>query len=79
MQATIITASSLEDFTKQINTLRKTGKWFAATGELNGKQFTLKGYGCWLQVYKVNGIDCSNGMGDNVKGFTAALLRPFGA
>ena len=69
-----------KDFIAHINTLRKTnkGKWYWFTSDnIDGKNIQLKGYGTWLQIYKVDGIDYYGLMDISVKDFTATLAKPF--
>ena len=67
------------DFTKHINKLRLNNKssWYSYSGIVDGKNVSLKAYGTWLQIYKVNGVDYSNCMDVSVKKFKEDLQKPF--
>ena len=47
------------DFVKAINSLRlnSKGKWYAWVGIVEGKKVELKGFGTWLQILRVNGLN----------------------
>ena len=68
-----------KDFIKEVNSLRLNNKnsWYQFTGEVEGKQVSLEGYNTWLQIFKVNGLDYSNGMDAKVGEFKTALEKPF--
>lgn len=67
------------DFVKEMTKLKNANKnkWYTFTGTIDGKNIQLKGYGTWLQIYKVDGIDYGNAMEASVKAFKEALIRPF--
>lgn len=67
----------LKLFIKTINNLRLKGSWYQYVGMVDGKDIKIKGYGTWLQIFKVNGIDHSNCMGQSIKQFKDALLKAF--
>ena len=58
-----------EQFKKEIKTMRLTKRWYQFTGFVDGKTIVLKGFGTWLQIFKVNGIDNSNAMDQKVSEF----------
>ena len=66
-----------EQFVKEVNKLRLANKnqWYFLIGTVNGKDFKLKGYNNWLQIFEVNNWDCSNVMGQSVKGFKLHLQK----
>lgn len=59
------------DFVKTINKLRLANKdkWYTLTGTVNGCNFEMKGFGTWLQVMNVNGINYANCMEQSVTEF----------
>jgi hypothetical protein len=69
----------VDKFVKEINKLKNANKngWYTWVGNINGKDVKIKGYGTWLQVYKVDGIDYSNPMEQSVKDYKLSLKRPF--
>ena len=66
-----------QDFLKEINALRLTneGKWYTWQGIVNGKEVNLKGYNTWLQVLRVNGLQCGNCADRSVKEFKSDLTQ----
>ena len=66
-----------QDFLKEINALRLTneGKWYTWQGIVNGKEVNLKGYNTWLQVLRVNGLQCGNCADRSVKEFKSDLAQ----
>ena len=46
------------DFVKTLNTIRlqNKGKWYNWSGTVNNKTVQIKGYGTWLQIFKVDGL-----------------------
>ena len=67
-----------DDFIKDINRARKNsnGGWYFWQGVVNDNKFiSIKGYGTWLQVYKVNNIDCAGNMDVSVKKFNETLAE----
>ena len=46
------------DFIKAINTLRLSNKnkWYTWQGIVDNKQVALKGYGTWLQIFRIDGL-----------------------
>lgn len=65
------------DFVKTVNKLRldNKNKWYYWQGEVNGKDVNLKGYGTWLQIFKINNWDCSNVMEQKVGEFKKHLEK----
>lgn len=65
-----------QDFIKEINTLRlaNKGKWYTWQGVVNGKEVILKGFNTWLQILRVNGLQCGNCAGKSVKDFKQDLF-----
>lgn len=63
------------EFIKQINTKRKAIKneWYYIHTEFNNKNIIIKGFGTWLQVFTIDGIDYTNGMDNSVKEFNKHL------
>lgn len=59
------------DFVKTVNSLRlaNKNKWYFLSGTVNGCGFEIKGFGTWLQVIKINGINCANCMDQSVAEF----------
>jgi len=68
-----------DDFIDLINRLRKAhkGRWYTWIGDVEGKDISLKGFGTWLQIFKVDGIDYSNPMERAVAQFKDDLEAPF--
>lgn len=66
-----------QDFVKEINTLRlaNKGKWYTWQGIVNGKDVSLKGYNTWLQILRVNGLQCGNCADRSVKDFKSDLIE----
>jgi len=68
--------------TEFINTVNKTrldnkNKWYYHSDIVEGKTIALKGFGTWLQVFLVDGVNYSNSMDVSVKQFKLDLSRPF--
>ena len=63
------------EFVKTVNRLRldSKNKWYTLTGTVNGCNFEIKGFGTWLQVISVNGINCANCMEQSVTEFKKHL------
>jgi len=78
-KSTLTTPTTPDDFVKHINKLKNQNKnsWYTFTGTVNDKDIKIKGYGTWLQIFKVDGIDYSNPMEQSVKDYKNSLLRPF--
>ena len=68
---------TLVEFVRDVNDLRKTGKWYQHVAMVGNKQVRLKGYKTWLQIYDVNGVNHANPMDRKVKEFNNDLLKPF--
>jgi hypothetical protein len=65
-----------EEFVKQLNRERLAGGWYSGNEVVNGHAIAYKGYGTWMQVYKVDGIDYSNAHNQKVKEWKQAILTP---
>lgn len=63
------------EFVKTVNALRlaNKNKWYYFQGTVNGKDVQLKGYGTWLQIFTVNGWNCSNAMEQKVGSYKLHL------
>ena len=59
------------DFIKTVNNLRlqNKGKWYVWQGTVNNKTVQLKGFNTWLQIFKVEGLQCGNCLDRSVKDF----------
>ena len=68
-----------EDFINHINVMRRRNKdkWYHWVGSVERKTVIIKGYGTWLQIFKVDSIDYSNPMERNVGEFKDDLEAPF--
>ena len=64
-----------KEFVKMVNSTRlaNKNKWYTLSGEVNGCNFEVKGFGTWLQVMSVNGINCANCMDQSVTEFKQHL------
>jgi len=47
---------TVDSFIKDLDPLRRSKKWYAFQGTVNGKHVALKGFELWLQVFRVNGV-----------------------
>jgi len=65
------------EFKKLINDKRKEGGWYQYAGYVEDKIVSLKGYGTWLQIYRVDGIEYGNCMDAKVLEFHMTLAKPF--
>lgn len=65
------------DFVKTLNTIRlqNKGKWYTWQGVVNNKEVALKGFGTWLQILRVNGLQCGNCSDKSVKDFKIDLCN----
>ena len=63
------------EFVNTVNKLRldNKNKWYALAGTVNDCNFEIKGFGTWLQVISVNGINCANCMEQSVTEFKQHL------
>lgn len=63
------------DFVKTLNTLRlqNKGKWYTWAGTVNNKTVQIKGYATWLQILRVNGMQCGNCADRSIKDFKLDL------
>lgn len=64
-----------KEFVRTVNSLRlaNKNKWYTLQGSVNGCNFEIKGFGTWLQVISVNGINCANCMNQSVAEFKQHL------
>ena len=69
--------NELNYLTGELNKRRKTNKWYSYVGTINGKDVRIKGYRTWLQIFRVDGVDCSNCMEESVKQFNSAIAAAF--
>lgn len=67
-----------EDFVKHVNKVRldNKGKWWYVTAEVCGIKVSIKGYETWMQIYRVDGINCSNSLERSVANFKKDILKP---
>jgi hypothetical protein len=67
------------NFINEINNLRRanTSRWYQWVGAVENKIVRIKGFGTWLQVFKVDGLDYSNPMERKVGEFLDDLEAPF--
>lgn len=65
-----------EEFVEHINKLRRDNKnsWYFFTGIANNKKVELKGFGTWLQVFRLDGLDNASCPDISVKRFKEVLL-----
>lgn len=68
---------SIADFIKTINAQRLQTKWYSFVGVVGKKTIQIKGYGTWLQRFKVDGIEYGNCGDRTVRQFKDDLLAPF--
>ena len=63
------------EFVKNVNALRlaNKNKWYTLQGTVNNVDFQIKGYGTWLQVFNICGINGSNVMEQSVKEYKQHL------
>ena len=66
-----------EQFVKEVNKLRLANKnqCYFFSGAVNGKDFKLKGYNNYLQIFEVNNWNCSNVIGQSVSSFKLHLQK----
>lgn len=67
-----------KQFVKEVNALRlaNKGKWYTWHGEVNERVVGIKGYGTWLQVFRVAGKPSqANNMERSVSEFKADLTK----
>ena len=76
-QHTQDTPMNTQDFTQTINKLRLSnkGRWYTWQGIVNGQAVALKGFGPWLQLFRVNGLEQALPMQMSVKAFKAELTQ----
>ena len=65
------------EFIKQINTKRKAVKneWYYINTDFNNRHILIKGFGTWLQLFTIDGVDYSNGMDMSVREFNNHLSK----
>ena len=68
-----------KEFVKVVNNIRLSNKdkWYTFVGEVEGKQVSLKAYGTWLQVFRVNEVSYANCMERTITEFKGDLAAPF--
>lgn len=66
-----------QDFIKTINSLRleNKNKWYTWQGVINDKTVMVKGFGTWLQIFKVNGLHVPTCSDISVKEFKLLLSQ----
>jgi len=69
--------TTLAGLIREIDLRRKHGGWYTLICITEGKDIRIKGYGTWLQVYQVDGIDYSGCMDISVTQFRDQLRLPF--
>jgi len=72
-------SSEVADFVKEINTLRLRNKnnWYQWVGKVQGKKIEIKGYGTWLQIFRVDGVQYGGLMDIPISVFKSELEKPF--
>ena len=70
---------TVKQFLIHVNGLRLNTKnnWYFLICLVEGKEVKLKGFGTWLQIFQIDGIDYAGSMGNNVKQFKTQLQEPF--
>jgi hypothetical protein len=65
------------DIFKTINAARlaNKNKWYFLRLDFNGSMIEIKGYNTWLQIFRINGLDCSNGMDKSVSDYKSHILN----
>ena len=68
-------AFSCDQIFKMVNKIRLEDKnqWYQVLAIVDGKEVKLKGYGTWLQIFKVDDIDHGCGADVSVKEFKNKL------
>ena len=64
-----------EEFKKEVNQKRRNGGWYQLIAIVEGKEVKLKGFKTWLQILKVDNMDCPSPMGLTVAAFNKHLER----
>jgi len=66
-----------ELFVNTINQLRKDNKnkWYFWTGRVDNKAVQIKGFGTWLQIFKVDNVSIHCVSDLSVKAFKTVLER----
>lgn len=57
--------------------LASKGTWYQVRGELHGKNIGIKGYGTWLQIFRINGTHHGACAEVSVKDFKAGLAATY--
>ena len=67
----------MQSIIELIDTERRThkNKWYVFVTHFFGKSIVIKGFGTWLQVFKINGINHANPMGQTVKQFKQHVIN----
>ena len=62
---------SAVEFVQTINKLRLMNKnsWYGCFVTVENKQVSIKGFGTWLQIFKINNVDYSGTMDISIKAF----------
>jgi hypothetical protein len=65
------------DIFKTINAARlaNKNKWYFLRLDFNGSIIEIKGYNTWLQIFRINGRDYSNGMDKSVSEYKSHILN----
>lgn len=74
---TVGSVETVGSFVKHINAMRRQGGWYQFVGSVAGKHIEIKGYGTWIQVYRVDGVRYAGLHDRSVKQFTNDLLEPW--
>ena len=71
----MIVHTNKEQFIRMVNKIRleDKNKWYWLLAIVDGKEVKLKGYGTWLQIFKVDDIDHGWGADVSVKEFKNKL------
>ena len=71
--------SGVDFFVDTINKLRLSSpnKWYQWGGVVSGKKIEIKGFGTWLQIFRVDGMNVPTGMDISVGEFKKKLASPF--
>lgn len=69
---------TIDTFIKTINRLRRLHKdnWYTFTGLVNGNHVEIKGFGTWLQIFRINGVNHGSTMGLSVSQYNWLLNNP---
>lgn len=66
-----------QEFVKTINSLRLANKnrWYYWNGTVNGKEVRVKAYNTYLQIFNVDDMHISSGMGMSITEYKAKLAE----